>query len=243
MNAQPVPQPSSTSATGLRGTRRPGTPRIVTIVEDAVDKGEIARNTVGEGRLNEKELTDKHRVKLNCGRNWYRKCLALCALADFLPPPAGGHFVEAAEKEVSSAARLEGSWISVAGLKPTKEVMQPGQGPPKSRRQLKSPLLVGRGPQFLLLSLPGAGASAQSAATNVGRSWRVLYGGSLRTHGGLGVSRQQKDLMGSGLRLGLKEVTRIYALRNTEIYVGKRPWSSLGAAGHHALPSSCTSHP
>ena len=94
--------------------------------------------------------------------------------------------------------------------------------------------MVGRGPQYLLLSLPAAapvGAAAAAAggpsAPRAGRPWRVLYGGPLRTPGGLGVSRHQKAVTGSGLRFEINSLVCIQQLKDTQHYVGENKYYFL----------------
>ncbi|KAL8273566.1 hypothetical protein Esti_002493 [Eimeria stiedai] len=55
--------------------------------------------------------------------------------------------------------------------------------------------------------------------TKSDQTWNTLYGGLLRTHGGLGVSRLQKDVVGTGLRFKPHEVVRIQSLEESELYV------------------------
>lgn len=167
------------------------------------------------------EPSSRRRVQQDYGRNWYRKSLALCATAESLRSHEGGPYVAAALREATSAERLEARCIFTGVPKDMAGSNSPGSTVKKGRRQLEAPLLVGRSPQSLLLSLPGASLTAQSPPAGSGRTWKVLYGGLLRTHGGLGVSRLQKDVAGTGRRLEPNEVVRIQALKESELYVGK----------------------
>lgn len=186
------------------------------------DEGPIAESVEAQ------ELPDgkcgkagKPRMQRQCGRNWYRKCLALCAAAESHGSQEGASMVAAALREATYAENLENRWI----VKAESRELQ-GDEVAKTGRHLKSPLLIGRGPQYLLLSLPGASSPAQTVPQNPAQSpehtWKILYGGLLRIHGGLGVSRLQKDVVGTGLRFEPNEVVRIQSMKDSELYVGKK---------------------
>lgn len=168
------------------------------------------------------ETNGKCSLQRSGGRNWYRRSLALCALAESVRPNEGASAVAAALREVSSAENQEATWIFTANSKHVTESEATGRGTAKGQRYLGAPLVVGRAPQSLLLSLPGPSLIVNTPHAGVGRTWNVLYGGVLRMHGGLGVSRLQKDVLGSGLRLEPNTVIRVGALRDEELYVGKK---------------------
>ncbi|KAL8424534.1 hypothetical protein Efla_005640 [Eimeria flavescens] len=73
--------------------------------------------------------------------------------------------------------------------------------------------------------------------------WSTFYGGLLRTHGGPGVSRLQKNVVGTGLRFKPHEVVSIRGLKESELYVvaydegGETKSSDLSLP---TLPLSCS---
>lgn len=162
----------------------------------------------------------KHAAQRYAQRNWYRKCLALCATAENLGSEGGAPLVTAALREASSAERLEASWICMANAPEPH-----AKATARMRKQLWAPLLIGRGPQSLLFSLQRPSVPAESQPPGGGQTWKILYGGLLRTPGGLGVSRLQKDVIGTGLRFKPNEVIRVQALKESELYVGKQAFS------------------
>ncbi|XP_026192682.1 uncharacterized protein LOC34623187 [Cyclospora cayetanensis] len=183
-----------------------------------ISRGLKTRRHTGDIQLDHKAETSRRHSKVKCGHNSYRKCLELCALAEYLQPAAGAPLVAAAEEEASYAEILEAKWITTATSSPAIEPLPGALATSKPRLKLRAPLLVGRGPQFLLLSLSESSISGQPWGPNSGKSWKVLYGGPLRMHGGLGVSRNQKSVVGSGLRIEPTEVARIEALAESDAY-------------------------
>ncbi|CDI80147.1 hypothetical protein, conserved [Eimeria praecox] len=212
------------------------------------------------------QVLQTQRLKQQCGLNCYRRCLSLCALAELLPSSAASASTAAAEVEATLAAKLERRWaaaVAAAGataattavaeaaaaeVKPSADPAarsgssSNNSGAVRKRRQLGAPLMVGRGPQFLLLSLPAAAVAGVPSSSGAGRAWRVLYGGPLRTHGGLGVSRHQKAVAGSGLRFEPTALVRIQQLKDTETYVVA--YEELGGGrsdlSDTSLPLSCS---
>ncbi|KAL8447788.1 hypothetical protein Emed_004083 [Eimeria media] len=185
-------------------------------------KGKDNNAAADEGAA--KDTADKHLIQRQAGRNMYNKCLALCAQAELVGSHEGATALAGALKEVSSIEELEAKWICLSGSSEPH-----ARDLTRTRRPSKPPLLVGRGPNFLLLRFPGALKKESSQQAISEETWNTLYGGLLRTHGGLGVSRLQKDVVGTGLRFKPHEVVRIQALEESELYVAQHYDALQGA--------------